>query len=47
MRPLIPSLPPGWDLVLIARSPLIAAKFLDAQIAVRGLLRRAGLVNRE
>ena len=43
IRPLIPLLPPGWDLVLIARSRLVTAGFQDVQIAVDGLLRRAGL----
>ena len=43
IRPLIPLLSPGWDLVLIARSRLVTAGFQDVQIAVDGLLRRAGL----
>jgi ribonuclease P protein component len=47
IRPFIPLLPTGWDLVLIARSPLITAKFPDVQTAVCGLLRRAGLMNHE
>ena len=44
IRPLIPLLSPGWDLVLIARSRLVTASYQDVQIAVDGLLRRAGLV---
>lgn len=44
IRPLIPRLSPGWDLVLIARSRLVTAAFLDVQMVVEGLLRRADLV---
>jgi RNase P protein component len=44
MRPLIPLLSSGWDVVLIARAPLLHAAFQDVQSAVAGLLRRAGLV---
>jgi ribonuclease P protein component len=43
MRQLIPSLSSGWDLVLIARAPLLTAAFQDIQAAVAGLLHRAGL----
>ncbi len=44
MRPLLPSLPPGWDLMLIARAPLNQASFAELQQAVHTLLRRAGLL---
>jgi len=44
MRPLLPLLPPGWDLLLIARRPLNQAPFADLRQAVRLLLRRAGLL---
>ncbi|MCX6078844.1 MAG: ribonuclease P protein component [Chloroflexi bacterium] len=44
IRPLIPRLSPGWDLVLIARSRLVTAAFQDVQMVVEGLLRRADLV---
>ncbi len=44
MRPLIPHLPPGWDLLLIARRPLNQAPFAALQQAVHTLLRRAGLL---
>ena len=47
MRPLIPLLPSGWDIVLIARGPLISAQFQSVQSAVQGLLRRAGLIKTE
>ncbi len=44
MRRLLPHLPPGWDLLLIARSPINAASFDELQRAVITLLRRAGLL---
>jgi ribonuclease P protein component len=44
MRLLLPSIVPGWDLVLIARNPLVSAAFQDVQAAVERLLRRAGLM---
>jgi len=44
MRPLVPLLSSGWDIVLIARAPLISAQLQNAQTAVLGLLRRAGLI---
>jgi ribonuclease P protein component len=45
IRPLIPSLSPGWDILLVARTPLVAAAFQDVQAVVQLLLRRAGLTN--
>ena len=44
MRPSLPMLLPGWDLVLIARSRLVKAPFEDVKKAVNQLLRRAGLL---
>ena len=43
IRPLIPRLSPGWDLVLIARNRMVTTAFQDVQVAVDGLLRRADL----
>ena len=43
MRTFIPSLSAGWDLVLIARNPLLTATFQDVWSALDGLLQRAGL----
>jgi ribonuclease P protein component len=45
MRPLLPQLGSGWDLVLIARPPILAASLEDASRAVTGLLGRAGLIS--
>ncbi|NLG73814.1 MAG: ribonuclease P protein component [Chloroflexi bacterium] len=35
---------PGWDVILIARQPLLQATFLQIQEAVAALLRRANLL---
>lgn len=43
MRGLLPELPPHWNLVLIARAPLLRAPFAQIEPAIRGLLRKAGL----
>lgn len=43
MRPCLPTLPAGWDLILVARAPLLQARFSDLRLAVDGLLERAGL----
>ena len=45
IRPLIPLLSPGWNIVLIARTPLLTAAFQDVQFALEYLLRRAGLTS--
>ena len=44
MREWIPALPAGWDLVLLARRPLIDAEFAQIQAGLQALLRRAGLL---
>lgn len=36
-------LTPGWDIIFIARVPAAAADYKVMNLAVRGLLRRAGL----
>jgi ribonuclease P protein component len=45
MRPLLPSLAPGWDLVLIARPGLASATLAQTSRALESLLRRAGLLS--
>lgn len=44
LRPLLPRLSAGWDLVFIARAPLLEAEFPALQTAVQTVLRRAGLL---
>lgn len=45
VRPSIPLLLPGWDLVLIARSKMVKASFQETKKAVDELFRRAGLLS--
>ncbi len=47
MRSIFPAVPAGWDILLIARAPLLQARFQDVKAAVQGLLRRAGLSKME
>jgi ribonuclease P protein component len=43
LRASVPNITPGWDLVVIARRPMVDAKFEDIQNALAGLLRKSGL----
>jgi len=43
MRPLLPDLPPGWDLILIARSTLPSKSLQEIRAGLENLLRRANL----
>lgn len=42
-RPVVASLPAGWDLLVIARPALLTARWLEVQAAVREVLERTGL----
>jgi ribonuclease P protein component len=44
MRPLLPHLIPGWDLVLIARPALLSSTLQDIRQTLANLLRRAQIV---
>jgi ribonuclease P protein component len=44
MRPLLPDLPPGWDLVLIARSALLSTSLQEIRRVLISLLRRAQIL---
>lgn len=44
MRPLLPLLAPGWDLILIARPALASATLADVRSALTVLLRRAQIL---
>jgi ribonuclease P protein component len=44
MRPLLPDLLPGWDMILIARPPLLAASLQELRQAIEGLFRRAQII---
>jgi ribonuclease P protein component len=43
MRLLLPTIRPGWDLILIARQPLSVATFEQVQSTLSQLIRRANL----
>lgn len=44
MQGLIDGIVPGWDLVLIARPPLVSSDYFEVRKALIGLLRRAQLL---
>jgi ribonuclease P protein component len=44
MRILLPTIRPGWDLILIARQPLPEATYQQVQAALSQLMRRADLL---
>ncbi|MFZ5880682.1 MAG: ribonuclease P protein component [Chloroflexota bacterium] len=44
MRPSLPFLPPGWDLILIARPGAVRATLEEVRAALAALLRRASLL---
>ncbi|MBI5352281.1 MAG: ribonuclease P protein component [Chloroflexi bacterium] len=44
MRPMLPSLASGWDLILIARPKLVTATLEDTRLALTSLLQRAQLL---
>ena len=45
IHPYLDKLPNGWDIVLIARGPLIEASFQQAESALAGLIQRAKLLS--
>ena len=45
--PLIPCVKSGYDLIFIAREPVVQAKFSDIEKAMRKLLRKAALLIEE
>ncbi len=44
ITPLLPRIQPGWDMVLIARKPLIGARTAELLTALEQLLQRADLL---
>lgn len=43
---LITSITPGWDILIIARKPIVEATFQDTEQAVSNLLHRSHLINK-
>ena len=37
-------LQPGWDIIFIARSPVVGIKYMELEELVKGLLSRAGVI---
>jgi ribonuclease P protein component len=44
VRQLYTGFVPGWDLLILARTPLQAASYLELQAAIQAQLRRAGIL---
>jgi ribonuclease P protein component len=44
IRPLLPVIAPGWDILLLARKPLSRARLADASLALKKLLSQANLI---
>jgi len=44
IRPFLPSLASGWDLILIARPAIVSATLSETRLALQSLLQRAGLI---
>ena len=44
VRPLIPIIEPGWDIIIVARRPITNANFQKCQSAILNLLHRAQLL---
>jgi len=44
LRVMAPSFQPGWDVLIIARSPVIAADYQKLAGALQSLLRRGGVL---
>jgi ribonuclease P protein component len=42
----LPQIEPGWDIILIARSPVVDAKWTTLYESITGLLLRAGILGR-
>jgi ribonuclease P protein component len=46
LRPLIPSIASGWDMVLLARKPITTAAYPEIEAAIKTLLSRANLLEK-
>jgi ribonuclease P protein component len=47
LRQKLPAIPPGWDIILLARKPLVVATYLEIQSALETLLSRADLIEKK
>ena len=46
LRPQIPMIASGWDVVLLARKPMSTADFQDIEVALNNLLSQANLLEK-
>ena len=46
IRPLIPHISAGWDLVILARRPIVNIKFSEIRLALTSLLTQAELLEK-
>jgi ribonuclease P protein component len=46
IQPYLDSISPGWDIVLIARRPMVEAAFQDTRLGLESLLFRAKLIRK-
>lgn len=44
LRPIVSTIQPGWDIVLVAREPTAGAAWSELRAGVASLIRRAGLM---
>jgi len=44
LRPLLPEVKPGWNVILISRQPLLAASLPEIRDAIKTLMKRAHLI---
>lgn len=44
MRPILPAIRPGWDIILLARRPILSGKYNEVETAVQTLLKRAKIL---
>lgn len=45
VRPLLPTVKPGWDIIFLARRPLAVADWAEVRAAVQGLLHKADVLD--
>ena len=44
VRAILPNIKPGWDVIMIARQPILGARFTDIKLAMHQLFANAGLL---
>ncbi|PWB54934.1 MAG: ribonuclease P protein component [Anaerolineales bacterium] len=45
IRPFLPALQPGWNILLLARKPILQAQFTEIQSSLQTLLTRGQILN--